>query len=121
EAYYTDIRGGRAPSREALEELAGRYRQVGVPTPLLAVSTELGRQLERLLNTDSPDGSIYTVHLGMKHWTPRISSAVDEALEAGADRLIAVVLAPHYSRISTGGYRLQSEAALPAAAPRSHQ
>ena len=121
EAYYTDIRGGRAPSREAVDELSARYRRVGVPTPLLAVSMDLGRQLERLLNTDSPDGSIYTVHLGMKHWTPRISSAVHEALEAGADRLIAVVLAPHYSRISTGGYRRQVEAALAAAAPRLHQ
>ena len=121
EAYYTDIRGGRVPSREALEELAGRYRQVGVPTPLLAVSTDLGRQLERSLNTDSPDGGIYTVHLGMKHWTPRIASAVEEALDAGADRLIAVVLAPHYSRISTGGYRRQVEAALAAAATTSHE
>src|SRR5439155_839091 len=121
EAYYTDIRGGRAPSREAVDELSARYRRVGVPTPLLAVSMDLARQLERLLNTDSPDGSIYTVHLGMKHWTPRISSAVDEALEAGADRLIAVVLAPHYSRMSTGGYRRQVEAALAAAAPRLHQ
>src|SRR2546426_5030303 len=121
EAYYTDIRGGRAPSRQAVEELTGRYLQVGVPTPLLAVSIDLGRQLERSLNTDAPDGAIYTVHLGMKHWTPRIASAVEEALDAGADRLIAVVLAPHYSRISTGGYRRQVEAALAAAATTSHE
>src|SRR5207253_5218711 len=119
EAYYTDIRGGRVPSPEAVEELTGRYRQVGVPTPLLAVSTDLGRQLERSLNADSPDGSIYTVHLGMKHWTPRIAAAVDEAIEAGADRLVAIVLAPHYSRISTGGYRRQGEATLAASHPRS--
>src|SRR5256884_6226934 len=118
EAYYTDIRGGRVPSPEAVEELTGRYRQVGVPTPLLAVSTDLGRQLERSLNADSPDGSIYTVHLGMKHWTPRIASAVDEAVEAGADRLMAIVLAPHYSRIGPGGYRRQVEAALASVAAR---
>ena len=121
EAYYTDIRGGRVPSPEAVEELTGRYRQVGVPTPLLAVSIDLGRQLERSLNADSPDGSIYTVHLGMKHWTPRIASAVDEAVEAGADRLIAIVLAPHYSRIGSGGYRRQVEAALALVAARPHR
>jgi len=121
EAYYTDIRGGRVPSPEAVEELTGRYRQVGVPTPLLAVSIDLGRQLERSLNADSPDGSIYTVHLGMKHWTPRIGSAVDEAVDAGADRLIAIVLAPHYSRIGTGGYRRQVEAALASVAARPHR
>jgi len=116
EPYFTDIRGGRTPSREAIEELTSRYRRVGVPTPLLAVSMALGRELERLLNLDPPDEEIYTVHLGMKHWTPHIASAVEEILESGADRMIAIVLAPHYSKISTEGYRRKVEAAL--AAPK---
>jgi ferrochelatase len=119
EAYYTDIRGGRTPSREAVEELTARYRRVGVPTPLLAVSMELGRQLERLLNIDPPDDNIYTVHLGMKHWTPHIASAVEEIVESGADRIIAIVLAPHYSTISTEGYRRKVEAALATARGRT--
>ena len=118
EPYFTDIRGGRTPSREAVEELTSRYRRVGVPTPLLAVSMELGRELERLLNLDPPDDEIYTVHLGMKHWTPRIAAAVDEVVESGAERMIAIVLAPHYSKISTEGYRGRVEAAL-ASAPIS--
>ena len=112
EAYFTDIRGGRTPSREAVDELTERYRRVGVPTPLLATSVELGRELERLLNGNSPDGAIYTVHLGMKHWTPRIASAIQAAIDAGADHIIAIVLAPHFSSISTNGYRRQIEAAL---------
>jgi ferrochelatase len=112
EAYFTDIRGGRKPSPEAVEELTERYRRVGVPTPLLRESSILAQSLERLLNEDSPDGAIYTVHLGMKHWTPRVSTAVEEAIEAGADRMIAIVLAPHYSGISTEGYRRQIAAAL---------
>jgi protoporphyrin/coproporphyrin ferrochelatase len=118
EPYFTDIRGGRTPSREAIEELTSRYRRVGVPTPLLAVSMELGRELERLLNLDPPDDEIYTVHLGMKHWTPRIGAAVEEVVDSGADRMIAIVLAPHYSKISTEGYRQRIEAAL-ASAPVS--
>jgi ferrochelatase len=118
EPYFTDIRGGRTPSREAVEELTSRYRRVGVPTPLLAVSMELGRELERLLNLNPPDDEIYTVHLGMKHWTPRIAAAVEEVAESGADRMIAIVLAPHYSKISTEGYRGRVEAAL-ASAPVS--
>jgi protoporphyrin/coproporphyrin ferrochelatase len=116
EPYFTDIRGGRTPSREAIEELTSRYRRVGVPTPLIAVSMALGRELERLLNLNPPDEEIYTVHLGMKHWTPHIASAVEEILESGADRMIAIVLAPHYSKISTEGYRRKIEAAL--AAPK---
>ncbi|MDQ6711776.1 MAG: ferrochelatase, partial [Candidatus Dormibacteraeota bacterium] len=117
EAYFTDIRGGRTPSAEAVEELTGRYRRVGVPTPLLAVSMELGRELEQLLNFDPPADRIYTVHLGMKHWTPRIRSAVEEIVDSGADRVIAIVLAPHYSKISTAGYRRQVERTLDGAAP----
>ena len=117
EPYFTDIRGGRTPSPEAVEELTSRYRRVGVPTPLLAVSMDLGQQLERLLNLDPPDDMIYTVHLGMKHWTPRIATAIDEIVDSGADRVIAIVLAPHYSKISTGGYRRQVEQALAGAAP----
>jgi len=115
EAYFTDIRGGRRPSREAVDELTARYRRVGVPTPLLAVSMELGRELERLLNIDPPDDRMYTVHVGMKHWTPRIATAIDEIVDSGADHVIAIVLAPHYSTIGTGGYRRQVEAALAAA------
>jgi protoporphyrin/coproporphyrin ferrochelatase len=118
EAYFTDIRGGRKPSLEAIEELTGRYRRVGVPTPLLAVSMDLGRQLERQLNLDPPGDVIYTVHLGMKHWTPRISTAMDEIVDSGADRLVAIVLAPHYSKISSGGYRRQVERALAARSGR---
>jgi protoporphyrin/coproporphyrin ferrochelatase len=117
EAYFTDIRGGRTPSKEAVEELTARYRRVGVPTPLLAVSIELGRALERQLNLDPPDEVIYTVHVGMKHWTPRIATAIDEIVESGADRVIAIVLAAHYSTISTAGYRRQVELALDGAAP----
>src|SRR5260370_42082553 len=119
EAYFTDIRGGRTPSSEAVEELTARFRRVGVPTPLLAVSRELGRELERLLNMDSPDDRIYTVHVGMKHWMPRIATAIDEIVDSGADRLIAIVLAPHYSKISTGGYQRQVDTALAATRNRS--
>src|SRR5256885_5701227 len=102
-------------SREAVEELTARYRRVGVPTPLLAVSMELGRELERLLNIDPPDDRMYTVHVGMKHWTPRIATAIDEIIDSGADHVIAIVLAPHFSTISTGGYRRQVDQALAAA------
>jgi len=115
EAYFTDIRVGRTPTRQAVEELTARYRRVGVPTPLLAVSMELGRELERLLNIDPPDDRMYTVHVGMKHWTPRIPTAIDEIVDSGADHVIAIVLAPHFSTISTGGYRRQVDQALAAA------
>jgi ferrochelatase len=41
----------------------------------------------------------------MKHWEPRIADAVNAALAGGASRLVGLVLAPHYSRLSIAGYR----------------
>ena len=51
------------------------------------------------------------VFVGMKHWRPRIADAVESALEGGATRIVGLVLAPHYSRLSIGEYRERFEAA----------
>jgi ferrochelatase len=48
----------------------------------------------------------------MKHWRPRIGQAVEAALAGGADALVGLVLAPHYSRLSIAGYRKRLERAL---------
>jgi ferrochelatase len=48
----------------------------------------------------------------MKHWRSRIAEAVEAALRGGADRLVGLVLAPHYSRLSIAGYRERLEQAL---------
>jgi len=47
----------------------------------------------------------------MKHWRPRIAEAVESAIAWGATRIVGVVLAPHYSRLSIGEYRERLEAA----------
>jgi ferrochelatase len=113
EPYYADIRGGRPLSAQTLSELTEKYRRVGVPTPLRAVSLRLAQDLEAALNAGSETPAL-SLHLGMKHWTPRIGAAVEEIVRSGAQRLVTVILAPHYSRISTGGYRLRVEQALAA-------
>jgi ferrochelatase len=110
EPYFTDIRGGRRPSPDEVAELTGRYQQVGVPTPLLDVSCRLAAKVERALN--QLGGSRFTARVGMKHWTPRIQTAFQELEHAGVDRVIGLVLAPHYSRIGTGGYQARVDRAL---------
>ncbi len=112
EAYLLDIRQGRPSSPAAVKELKDRYRRVGPPTPLLRVTRELALKLERALGESFGDSASFSVHVGMKHWIPRIATAVLEIERSGADRLVGVVLAPHYSRISIGGYRKQVEQAL---------
>jgi ferrochelatase len=101
--YLEDIRGGRQVSDEAVEELAERYRRIGGRSPLDDVTEAQRASLERAL--DVP------VFVGMKHWQPRIAEAVDAALATGATRIVGLVLAPHYSRLSIGEYRERLDAA----------
>jgi ferrochelatase len=104
-AYYADIRGGRPIAPENLENLVARYRRLGIEdsNPLNAITEATRAALERELGVP--------VHTGMKHWAPRIADAVDTALAAGARTLVGLVLAPHYSSLSIGGYhRLLDEA-----------
>jgi ferrochelatase len=98
-AYYADIRGGRPIAPENLEDLVARYRRLGIEAanPLNAITEATRAALEREVGVP--------VHTGMKHWTPRIAEAVDAALATGAHTLVGLVLAPHYSRLSIGGYR----------------
>jgi len=105
-AYYADIRGGRPIAPAHLEDLVDRYRRLEIEdsNPLNAITEATRAALEREL--------VLPVFTGMKHWTPRISDAVDRALEAGADTIVGLVLAPHYSRLSIGGYRRLLDDAL---------
>jgi ferrochelatase len=102
--YLEDIRAGRPVSQEAVDELAERYRRIGGASPLNEITERQRAALERELGLP--------VHLGMRHWHPRIAQAVEQALAGGAERIVGLVLAPHYSRISIGGYRDRLEQAL---------
>jgi ferrochelatase len=98
-AYYADIRGGRPIAPESLEDLVARYRRLGIEdaNPLNAITEATRSALEAELGVP--------VYTGMKHWEPRIAEAVAAALAGGARTLVGLVLAPHYSRLSIGGYR----------------
>jgi len=105
-AYYADIRGGRPIAPEHLEDLVERYRRLGIEesSPLNAITERTRAALEAELGLP--------VLTGMKHWTPRIADAAEAALALGADTVVGLVLAPHYSSLSIAGYREQLEQAL---------
>ena len=105
-AYYADIRGGRPIAPEHLDDLVERYRRLGIEdsSPLNAITEQTRTALERELGLP--------VFTGMKHWTPRIDDAAEAALVAGAETIVGLVLAPHYSALSIQGYREQLERAL---------
>ncbi|MFN8538859.1 MAG: ferrochelatase [Thermomicrobiales bacterium] len=104
EAYFTHIRGGKTPPPERVERLKDRYNLVGGRTPLLAITEEVRAKLETALN-NAPSNPQYRVYAGMKHWHPFIADVMARMAADGIKRIIAVALAPHYSRISIGGYR----------------
>ncbi len=105
-AYYADIRGGCPVGPERLAELTERYRRLGIEeaNPLNEITEATRAALEAELGCP--------VLTGMKHWTPPIGEAVEAALAAGARRIVGLVLAPHYSRLSIGAYRRLLEDAL---------
>jgi ferrochelatase len=103
-AYFSDIRGGRPVRQEAVDALAERYRRIGGISPLNRITEAQRSGLEQLTGL--------SVYVGMKHWHPRIHEAVERALGDGAEQIVGLVLAPHYSGISIGGYRERLEESL---------
>jgi ferrochelatase len=104
--YYRDIRGGRPIRPELLEDLVARYRAMGIEdeSPLNAITEDTRAALESELGVP--------VFTGMKHWHPRIAEAAEHAVAGGAKTIVGLVLAPHFSELSIGGYREQLEAAV---------
>ncbi len=114
EAYYTHIRRGRPPTPELLAELRQRYEAIGGNSPLLELTRAQVAGIERALaEAGRPD---IAVALGMKHANPFIEDTVAELAAGGARRIIGLVLAPHYSRMSVGEYGERAQAAAAAAA-----
>ena len=102
ERYYTDIRGGRRPSPEHLEELRERYAAVGNRFPLLDITRQQAEGLERELNRDGVGA--FRAYLGMKHSPPFIAETIDRMRQDGIERAIGIVMAPHWSGMSVEDY-----------------
>ena len=110
--YYTDIRRGRVPTEEQLSDLTARYEAIGGLSPLAALTESQRDALQIALNNIAPD--TYYVALGLKHAAPMIEDAVQQLAAEGFTKIIALVLAPHYSSYSIGQYvGRATEAATP--------
>lgn len=105
--YYTDIRRGRPPTGEQLADLTRRYEAIGGLSPLAAITTAQRHGLQETL--DATDPGRFRVEIGLKHAAPRIEDGV--AALAGRERIVGLVLAPHYSALSIGEYHARAAAA----------
>jgi protoporphyrin/coproporphyrin ferrochelatase len=105
ERYYTDIRGGRAPSPEHLLDLKARYAAIGNVFPLLDTTRAQAEGLvERLNADDGGERRSYRAYLGMKHSPPFIPDGVAQMQADGIERAVGIVMAPHWSGMSVESY-----------------
>ncbi len=80
-AYYTHIRGGRAPSPERLADLAMRYNAIG-GSPLNGMTAEQAAALG--------DQLALPAFVGMKHAPPFIADGAAQAAARGIERLVGL-------------------------------
>jgi len=114
-AYITRVRGGRKPSAELLAEFRRRYATIGM-SPLISITQQQAQSLQAELGLE------FRVAPGMRFSEPSIASAVSDLSDAGADRLLGLILSPQYSPILMRGYQdalLDAAGATPATLARA--
>ena len=101
--YLSDIRGGRTPSAELIQEITHRYELIGGKSPLLEITRRQADALEECLNRGQPTPG-FQVYVGMRHWHPYIQETVARMAQDGVRKGIALCLTPYYSKLSVGAY-----------------
>lgn len=110
EEYYTHIRRGRPPEAEQLQELIERYEAIGGLFPLRQNTNNQVEALEKRLQELSSDYE-FVCYQGLKHARPYIEDGVAQMAQDGITEAISIVLAPHYSIMSVGGYNKRAQEA----------
>lgn len=76
-----------------------QYDQIGGGSPLVPMTF---RQADALGEKLAEEGLDLPIFVGMRYTKPSIKDALVGALEAGAERLVALALYPHFSIATTG-------------------
>ncbi|WP_373895653.1 ferrochelatase [Virgibacillus natechei] len=103
ERYYTDIRHGRKPTEDALQDLKDRYKAIGGISPLARITEQQAKAIEESVNARQ-DEYEFKAYIGLKHIEPFIEDAVEEMAKDGVEQAVSIVLAPHYSTFSVKAY-----------------
>jgi protoporphyrin/coproporphyrin ferrochelatase len=102
EPYLLDVRGCRPTSPELVEEIRKRYALIGGQSPLPEITHRQATALEARLNGEREQR--FRVYVGMRYGQPRIEEAVAQMTREGVRHAVALVMAPHFSKMSTGAY-----------------
>ena len=104
EPYLGFVRDGRPLPPPVIEEIRGRYAAIGGASPLTRWTRSQAEALEAALGIP--------VYFGMRNWHPFIAETVKRMAADGIERIIAICLAPQYSKLSVGLYIKRTEEAL---------
>jgi ferrochelatase len=107
EPYLLDVRGHRPTPAHVVDEVKSRYAAIGGRSPILEKTTAQARALEVALGGNGH----FKAAVGMRHWQPRIAEGLASLADAGIERAVGLVMAPHYSRMSIDLYFTQVDAA----------
>jgi protoporphyrin/coproporphyrin ferrochelatase len=107
-AFLQHVRGGRPTPQALVDGIRERYRLIGGRSPLLDRTRAQAKALEERLNADS---ARFRAYVGMRHWHPFIKDTMKQIMEDRVRRIVAVSMAPQYSRLSVGAYQRALETA----------
>jgi ferrochelatase len=106
--FLDGILRGRPVPRERYERVVANYAAVGGRSPLNRITFAQAEGLRALLRAGGPD---LPVHVGMRHWHPRIPETLAAMAAEGRRRAVGIILAPQPSAASRDSYvRAVSEA-----------
>jgi ferrochelatase len=99
--YLLDVRGGRPMPEPRLAEIRRRYELIGGQSPILDRTRAQAEALQRALDSQGVNLQVY---VGMRHWHPTVNEAVASIASDGIRKVVGLVMAPHYSRMSVELY-----------------
>lgn len=106
--YLTNVRKGREPDDEMVEEFQRRYEVIG-GSPLNEITREQAEGAAEKLSERL--GRPVEGYVGMHHWKPTIEEAVRAMAEDGVERGVGLIMSPQYSSVLMQGYEEDLEEA----------
>ena len=94
-AYLARVRSGREPDAELVDEFTRRYGLIG-GSPLIGITRDQAAALG--------DDLDWPAEVGMRFSEPTILDGLRALVDAGARRVVGIVLSPQYSPLLMSGY-----------------
>src|SRR3712207_4816217 len=93
---------GRLIAARRTKAATENYAILGGRSPLLELTEDQARALERRLNAEAEGGAEYRCFVAMRYWHPFSAAAARAVRDWGASEVLLLPLYPQYSTTTTG-------------------